>query len=74
MKIREKICEILSRPAREELTFDILDTEKSKRNKLLSLKERQRQMKVGEIWQCVLGNYNSFMDLKVGHETGLDIL
>ena len=73
-KIKEQICEILSRPEREELTFDILDTEKSKRNKLLALKEKQRQMKVGDIWQCVLGNYTGFRDLKIGHKTGLDIL
>lgn len=31
-------------------------------------------MKVGEIWQEVLGNYDGFINLKVGHETGLDIL
>jgi hypothetical protein len=38
------------------------------------LKEKQRQMKVGEIWQEVLGSYNGFINLKIGHETGLDIL
>ena len=31
-------------------------------------------MKVGEIWQEVLGNYNGCINLKIGHETGLDIL
>jgi len=68
------IKDILLRPANDILTYDILDTEKSKTNKLLALKEKQRQMKVGEIWQAVLGSYNGFSNLKIGHETGLDIL
>jgi tRNA U34 2-thiouridine synthase MnmA/TrmU len=45
-----------------------------KTNKLIALKERQRQMKIGEIWQEVLGNYKGCINLKTGHETGLDIL
>ena len=68
------IRDILLRPEREVLTFDILDTDKLKKNKLISLKEKQRQMKVGEIWQEVLGNYDGCINLKIGHETGLDIL
>ena len=68
------IQNILLRPENNVLTYDILDTEKSKTNKLMSLKEKQRQMKVGEIWQEVLGNYNGCINLKIGHETGLDIL
>ncbi len=43
-------------------------------NKVIALKEKQRQMKVGEIWQEVLGNYKEYVNLKIGHETGLDIL
>ena len=31
-------------------------------------------MKVGEIWQETIGNYDQFINLKNGHETGLDIL
>lgn len=68
------IKEIISRYENDVLTYDILDTEKSKKNKLLSLKEKQRQMKVGEIWQETIGNYDQFINLKNGHETGLDIL
>ncbi len=45
-----------------------------KKNKLLSLKEKQRQMKVGEIWQETIGNYYEFINLNIGHESGLDIL
>jgi len=41
---------------------------------LIALKEKQRQMKVGEVWQEVIGNYEGFVNLKVGHESGLDIL
>ena len=72
--IDRSIHNILLRPENDVLTYDILDTEKSKTNKLLALKEKQRQMKVGEIWQEVLGNYNGCINLKIGHETGLDIL
>ena len=68
------IQNILERPNKEVLTYDILDTEKSKINKLIVLKEKQRQMKIGEIWQEALGNYDGFINLKNGHESGLDIL
>lgn len=68
------IHNILSRPENDVLTYDMLDTEKSKKNKLTALKERQRQMKTGEIWQEALGTYNGCENLKIGHETGLDIL
>tara|TARA_B100001093_G_C26769111_1_gene989252 strand:+ start:133 stop:867 length:735 start_codon:yes stop_codon:yes gene_type:complete len=68
------IKKILLSPEKENLTFDILDTPKSKKNKLLALKEKQRQMKIGEIWQEVIGNYKDFIDLGIGHKTGLDIL
>jgi len=72
--IDRSIHNILLRPENDVLTYDILDTEKSKTNKLLALKEKQRQMKVGEIWQEVLGNYNGCINLGIGHATGLDIL
>jgi hypothetical protein len=68
------IKKILSRPENDVLTYDVLDTEKSKKNKLLSLKEKQRQMKIGEIWQEAIGNYKDLINLGIGHETGLDIL
>jgi hypothetical protein len=68
------IQNILLRAENDVLTYDILDTEKSKTNKLIALKEKQRQMKIGEIWQEALGNYDGCINLKIGHETGLDIL
>lgn len=70
----KNIQSILCRHENDILTYDILDTEKSKANKWMALKEKQRLMKIGEIWQEVLGSYNEFMNLKIGHETGLDIL
>jgi len=73
-KLKVSINNILDRPEKIELTYDILDTEKTKLNKLIVLKEKQRQMKIGEIWQEVLGTYDSFTNLKVGHVSGLDIL
>jgi hypothetical protein len=73
-KMETIIQNILLRPENEFLTYDILDSEKTKKNKLLSLKEKQRQMKVGEIWQEMIGNYHEFINLKIGHKTGLDVI
>ena len=72
--LEESIKIILSREEKDVLTFDILDTEKERADKLISLKVKHRQMKRGEIWQEVLGNYDGCINLKIGHETGLDIL
>ena len=72
--LEKYIQNILLRTQKNVLTYDILDTEKSNINKLLVLKEKQRQMKIGDIWQEVLGSYNGFINLKIGHKTGLDIL
>jgi hypothetical protein len=72
--LENEIQNILSRTENDVVTYDILETEKSTTNKLLALKEKQRQMKIGEIWQEVLGSYNGFINLKKGHESGLDIL
>jgi len=73
--VEEKIREIFQRPCQETmLCFDLLDTEKSRRNKVIVLRDKQRQMKIGEVWQEVLGNYDGFENLKIGHQTGLDII
>jgi hypothetical protein len=72
--INAKIRDILQRDEKTVLTYDILDSEKLKAVKLISLKEKHRQMKIGEIWQVVIGNYDGCVDLKIGHETGLDIV
>lgn len=72
--LENTIKKILLRTQSDKLTYDILDTEKSKANKYIVLKEKQKQMKIGEIWQEVLGNYEGCVNLKVGHNTGLDII
>jgi len=73
-KLEENVKGILQRPTKDVLAYDILDTDRSKVNKMVALKEKQRQMKIGEIWQVAVGNYKDCQDLKVGHVTGLDIL
>ena len=73
-EIKIIINNILKTPTKNILTYDILDNEKTMQNKLIILKEKQRQMKIGKIWQAVLGCYKSFINLGEGHETGLDII
>ena len=72
--IEKKIKTILNRPEKNDLTFDLLDTDKSMKNKMVILKEKQKSMKIGEIWQEVIGNYEGFTNLKIGHVSGLDII
>ena len=31
-------------------------------------------MKIGEIWEEAIGNYDGFIKLKIGNDTGLDII
>ena len=35
---------------------------------------QQKQMKIGLIWEEVIGNYDGFVKLKIGNKTGLDII
>lgn len=72
--IEVQIKNILARPEKEKLTYDILDNIISQKDKLIALRVKHRTMKIGDIWQMVLGNYNSFEDLGTGHKTGLDIV
>jgi hypothetical protein len=74
VNITNQITSILSQHNHNNLTYDIMDTKKLKQNKIIALKEKQRQMKVGKIMQIVLGNYDKFIDLGEGDETGLDII
>ena len=66
------ISDILLKPQKDKITFDILDI--SKHNKLIILKEKQLQMNIGKIWQEIIGNYDGFINLKSHHNTGLDII
>lgn len=61
-KIDIIINKIIERENKEIITFDLLDTKKTIKIKLEILKEKQKQMKIGEIWQEVIGNYQDFIN------------
>ena len=65
---------VFERPSREQLTYDILDTGKTMEDNKTALRVKHFQMKKGEIWQEAIGTFNTYVNLKVGHTTGLDIL
>ena len=73
-KLDKIIYDICSRKSKQVITYDIFDTDKTKKYKLIVLKEKQKQMKIGEILQVCIGNYENFVNLKQGHETGLDVI
>jgi hypothetical protein len=73
-KLGESVKKILQRPTKDVLAYDILDTDKLKVNNRVALKVKQRQMKIGDIWQIAIGNYKDCIYLKKGHVTGLDVL
>lgn len=73
-QLAERIQHIMSRSAHTRFTYDLLDTCISKQCQLIVLREKQRQMKIGEIWQEAIGTYPEFTNLHTGHPTGLDIL
>lgn len=68
--IENKIKNILDRPYNSVFTFDILN----QNNIETTLREKQLQMRIGEIWQVILGSYKSFLNLNTGHASGLDII
>ena len=47
--IQKSITQILSRKISDKTTYDIMDTDKNMKYKRIVLKEKQRQMKIGEI-------------------------
>lgn len=73
-RIRPIIATILSRSYSETIAYDILDTTTDIQDKQIALRVKQRQMRIGCIWQIAIGNYGTMTDLGIGHETGLDIL
>lgn len=72
--IKSIIKKIFKRNQKTINTYDILATEKSRKNSLIVLREKQRQMKIGEVWQEVIGNYKDFKNLKQGHKSWLDVI
>jgi len=73
-KIQQNITKILSRPCQTALANDILDSDDDRASLSICLRMKQLQMKYGEIWQMVIGEYEGFTNLGVGHESGLDVL
>lgn len=73
-KLDDRICTIFNRTRKKNIPFDILDYGINTKCMEDALLIKQIQMKYGEIWQYVLGNYRHFHDLGIGHETGLDII
>jgi len=73
-QIKKEIKDTFAKIDKSIMTYDILDTEKSKQNKLVVLREKQKQIKIGYIWQYILGNYHLFVNLGIGHSSGLDII
>ena len=65
---------VMERPEKDVLSYDILDTECVLEEYNIALRIKHYQMKKGEIWQEAIGTYDGFVNLKIGHETGLDIL
>jgi hypothetical protein len=59
---------------KRQFTYDLLDSEQNMVTKEIVLHHKQYQMRIGEIWQAVLGSYDGFEDLKSGHESSLDIM
>lgn len=72
--IKDKMIVIYNRDASVKSSYDILRTDIEKQYDEIILKIKQLQMKRGELWQYVLGNYPSFTNLNNGHTSGLDII
>ena len=72
--IETLIHSILDRPSRKNAEFDLLSIPSEQKILNSALHLKQIQMKYGEIWQTVLGEYDGFVNLKSGHPSGLDIM
>lgn len=75
-KITKIIKKILEMNKMERKLDDILLNmyiEKHEEDVKKALLLKQLQMKIGEIWQKAIGNFDEFIDLGTGDRTGLDI-
>lgn len=72
--LEQFIKTVFERNENENLTYDILDTGCAIETYKTALRVKHFQMKKGEIWQEAIGTYDGFINLKIGHKTGLDIL
>lgn len=74
--IGKKIEKILEKQNKKNRIHDVLLDEyfmKHESEIKNSLVIKQLQMKIGQIWQIIIGNYLDFTDLGTGDKTGLDI-
>ena len=70
--INKKLTNKKSEKILDDILLDDYIIEHSNEMKI-SLALKQLQMKIGFIWQIVIGNYIDFEDLAVGHSSGLDV-
>jgi hypothetical protein len=77
ININKKINELFAKSKYNEdiLQDRLLDCYIKKNEDVIkkSKKLKQLQMNIGKIWQIIIGNYDKFIDLGEGHETGLDV-
>jgi hypothetical protein len=76
IQIEERIKKLLESKKNKKIPEDILLNQyfaKHENEMNNSLIIKQIQMKIGNIWQIVIGNYCNFKDLGIGHHSGLDV-
>lgn len=57
----------------KKIQKDILDSEIDEKYLLISKIVKRKQMFYGLLWQTIIGNYDSFQDLKQNHYSGCDL-
>lgn len=76
-EVEKIINKIFSRDINTTILNDILLEEYIQKNDDIikkTKKIKQIQMKIGELWQRIIGIYGEYIDLKQGHHSGLDII
>lgn len=71
-----KIDKIYTREKKEYIHVPTIfgdDSEENIKNLEIAFKQRQRQMKEGELAQILIGNWIGWEDLKIGHSSGIDV-
>lgn len=72
-KITPLILKVLTRKTNETIMSDILLDLIIDKYKKQCKYVKQLQMKVGEIWQIIIGEFEGYENLKVGHVSKMDI-
>ena len=76
-RVEKQIHKMFRIKANDTLIKDILLDEYIGANKIsfdITKRIKQVQMKIGNIWQILIGEYKDFQNLKIGHVTGLDAI